>query len=124
MHFRAGSGSVTSATSLLPVLEVSEEDNHTTGISAATSGLHAESRRPPMAPCHLQFRSNLKEPTSNDFLISSDGGSEYVASSRRRHMSNTLSLAHMETLGEGGAEGGSRRRSVNAAKDYLLPHDM
>ena len=83
----------------------------------------AESRRPPMSPHYLQLRSNLKETTS-DFLIGSEGGLEYVASPRRRHMSNMPSLAHQETLGDGGADGGSRRRSVNAAKEHLLPYDM
>ena len=115
---------MTSATSLLPVLEVPEEDDHTTGISTATSGLIAESRRPPMSPRYLQLRSNLKETTPNDSLIGSEAGLEYVASPRRSHMSNRPSLTHQEALGDGLAEGGDRRRSLNAAKEHLLPHDM
>ena len=95
---------MTSATSLLPVLEVPEEDAHNTGISTANSGLIAD--------------------TDSDFLIGCDGASEYAAFLRRRHMNKTPSLGRPETLGDGAAEMGSRRRSLNAVKEHLLAYDF
>ena len=102
VHYRPTSSRVTAATTLLPVLEVPEEDAHNTGISTANSGLIAD--------------------TDSDFLIGCDGASEYAAS-LRRHMNKTPSLGRPETLGDGAAELGSRRRSLNAAKEQLA-YDM
>lgn len=111
---------MTSATSLLPVLEIPEAEEDTIGVSTTSPGRVAESRRSPMSPRLLQLRSTLKE---TDFLVNAETG-ESFASSERRFISNMPSLVQHEAVGDMPADGTSRRRSINAAKEHLLPHDM
>lgn len=87
------------------------------GVSAISS----DTRRSPKAGRAHQPRLSLKE---TDPLMNPEPAGEYSATPRRKMASNLVSLAQHDALADGGAGSVSRRRSVNATKEHLLPYDM
>lgn len=128
-------GSVNSASSLLPVLEIPEpvEDNmgtppmgtpHMSTPLNTTTGLIAESRRPPMSPRFLQRSVFRESALGSDLLVNAEGAPVEYASTPRRRFTNVTSSAQWEMTADGAVDSTNRRRSINAAKEHLLPYDM
>ena len=99
-----------------------------------TTGLIAESRRPPMSPRLLQ-RSAFRESAfresafresalASDLLVNAEGAPVEYASTPRRRFTNVTSSAQWEMAADGAVDSTNRRRSINAAKEHLLPYDM